>query len=313
MSASEFSYGLSKWAPLQDKQACQRVRGISRQDLAKHSNPKLSIEILKDDEVAFRRIMDIFGRIKQASEEGRRLVLILPQPHPQYAKVAYLINKFRVDCRKLYTFNMDEWADEDGNTAPETWPRGFMFAMKRNFYSKLDPKLRPPESQIQGPTSRNLKGYGKMIADLGGADVCYGGIGWSGHVAFIDPGSPEFAGSLEEFKAMGPRVVTLNPFSIAQCSLDPDFGMSGDWSWIPPKGVTIGPAEILGAKLRSSWNPFTIGGTPVSWQRFSVRLALHGPITPSVPASILQIGPTEAHISETIAMDIKEHGELSWY
>jgi len=313
MADGDFTYGLSKWAPFQDKQVCERVRAIPREDLTRHPNPELQIEVLKDEEVAFRRIMDIFSRIKLASDEGRRLVLILPQPHPQYAKVAYLINKFQVDCRKLHTFNMDEWADENGNIAPETWPRGFMFAMKRNFYSRLDPKLRPPEGQIQGPTNRNLGDYGRMIADLGGADVCYGGIGWSGHVAFIDPGAPEFAGTLEEFKAMGPRIVTLNPFSIAQCSLDPDFGMSGDWSWIPPKGATIGPAQILGARLRSSWNPFTIGNTPVSWQRFSVRLALHGPVTHSVPASILQIGPTEVHISETIAQDIREQGELSWY
>ena len=31
-----------------------------------------------------------------------------------------------------------------------------------------------------------------MIEDLGGADVCFGALGWSGHIAFIDPGSPEF-------------------------------------------------------------------------------------------------------------------------
>jgi 6-phosphogluconolactonase/glucosamine-6-phosphate isomerase/deaminase len=290
------------------------VRAIKKEDLCKHSNPDFQIEIVKDDEVPFRRIHDIFSRIKQSDDEDRQLVLILPQPHPQYAKVAYLINQFRVNCRNLFTFNMDEWADEDGNIAPDTWPLGFMYSMKHNFMARLDPDLAPPENQIQGPTNKNWRDYGKMIEDLGGADVCYGGIGWSGHVAFIEPGSPEFStDDLEEFKQMGPRLVTLSPFSIAQSSLDPDLGMSGDWSNVPPKGFTIGPKEILGAKLRSSWNPFTIASTSVSWQRFSVRFGAHGPITPKVPSTILQIGPTQMYISETIAQNIESHTEFTWY
>lgn len=310
---ADFKYGITLWAPFRDRKECDRVRAIKKEDLGTHPNPDFNIEIVPDDEFAFRRVWDIFYRIKEAADEERRLVLILPQPHPQYTKVAYLINKFRVNCNRLVTFNMDEWADEEGNIAPESWPRGFMFAMKKNFYSVLDPDLRPPEDQIQGPSNRNLKDYGKMIEDAGGVDVCYGGIGWSGHLAFIDPHAPEFEGSFEEWRSMGPRIVTLHPFTIAQCCLDPDFGMSGDWSWIPPKGATIGPAQILGAKLRSSWNPFTIAGTPVSWQRFTVRLAAHGPVTHAVPASVLQTCRTDLHISETIAANIEEHGELSWY
>ncbi len=100
--------------------------------------------------MAFLRIWDIFSRIKKAYEENKRLVLILPQPHPQYKKVAYLINKHRINCRHLYTFNMDEWADEDGNIAPESYPKGFLYAMMNNFYYNLDEDLRPPKTQIVG-------------------------------------------------------------------------------------------------------------------------------------------------------------------
>ena len=309
----KFKYSISKWAPFKDGEVCGRVRNIKREDITKHPNPDLKINVIKDSDFAFMRIWDIFSRIKKASEEGKRLVLILPQPHPQYSKVAYLINKFRVSCKKLYTFNMDEWADEDGNIAPETYPNGFMYAMKNNFYYKLDEDLRPPENQINGLNNENLKDYGKMIEDLGGADICYGGIGWSGHIAFIEPGSKEFEGSLEEWKEMGPRIVTLSAFTIAQSCLDPDFGMSGDWANIPPRAATIGPKQIISAKLRSSWNPFTIASTPVSWQRFTVRLALHGTVTTLVPASILQTLRTDFYISETIAQDIESNKELSWY
>jgi glucosamine-6-phosphate deaminase len=309
----EFKYGISEWAPFKDRKVCERVRNIKKEDITKHQNPDLKIRVIKDSDFAFMRVWDIFSRIKRASDEGEKLVLILPQPHPQYTKVAYLINKFRVNCKNLYTFNMDEWADENGNIAPETYPNGFLYAMKNNFYYKIDEDLRPPENQIIGPTNENFKNYGEMIEELGGADVCYGGIGWSGHIAFIEPGSKEFEGSLDEWKEMGPRIVTLSPFTIAQSCLDPDFGMSGDWSAIPPKAATIGPKQIISAKLRSSWNPFTIADTLVSWHRFTVRLALHGTVTPLVPASILQTLRTDFYISETVAKNIEFNKELSWY
>ena len=308
-----FKYGISEWAPFKDEKVCEIVRNIKKEDIAKHPNPDVKITIVKDHDFSFMNVWDIFSRVKAAADQERRLVLILPQPHPLYSKVAYLINKFRVDCRNLWTFNMDEWADEDGNIAPETYPNGFMYAMKHNFYYKLDENLKPPENHINGLNNKNLKDYGKMIDDLGGTDVCYGGIGWSGHIAFIEPGSKEFEGSLEEWKEMGPRIVTLSSFTIAQSCLDPDFGMSGDWSAIPPKAATIGPKQIIGAKLRSSWNSFTIVSTPVSWQRFTVRLAAHGPVTPLVPASILQTLRTDFYISETVAENIEFNKELSWY
>jgi hypothetical protein len=77
--------------------------------------------------------------------------------------------------------------------------------------------------------------------------------------------------------------------------------------------VTIGPAQILAARLRNSWNSFTLGSTQISWQRFSVRLAAHGPVSPHIPASLLQIGPSNLYVTESIAAGIEPHREVSWY
>ena len=52
----------------------------------------------------------------------------------------------------------------------------------------------------------------------------------------------------------------------------------GDWSWVPPRAATIGPADILGAKHRSFWLDGDLGGD-VSWQRFIARLVAHGPVS----------------------------------
>lgn len=311
---SEFKYNVPKCVPFRNAEICSRVRNIKREDITNHDNPDFRISVVRDDEIAFMRILDIFSRIKDSDEKDEKLVMILPQPHPQYLRVADMINRYKINCRNLHTFNMDEWADQDGNVAPEDYPNGFMYAMLNNFYMRIDEDLRPPRKQIHGINNKNLNSYAGMMEDLGGVDLCDGGIGWSGHVAFVEPGCEEFkADSIEEFLQMGPRLVTLTPFTIAQTALDPDFGMSGDWSNIPPRAATIGPAQVVGAKLRNSWNHFTLQGTMTSWQRFTLRLAMHGPVTADLPASILQTCRTNMILSESIAADIKPERELSNY
>ena len=300
-----FEYSPSACVPFRDKDALDRVRNIKREDIAKHPNPDFKIRVVPDNEIEWKFVTDIFFRIKQAADQRERLVMILPQPWPMYRRVAELINRCRVDCRNLHTFNMDEYANEDGRIAPEDWPYGFTHALKKYFYSQIDQTLRPPERQMIGLTNENLKDYGRMIADLGGADICYSGPGWTGHLAFIEPDAPEVPKDLEAFKQMGPRIVTLSPFTIAQNSLHGSFGSSGDLAAVPPKAATIGPAQVIAAKHRIDFHAIGVHGTVTSWQRLISRLVLHGPVTPLVPESILQTLPTDVWVSETIAQDIE--------
>ena len=225
-----FSYSPSKWVPFRDKAVLDRVRKIRREDITKHPNPEFKIRVVPDADIEWIWVGDMFHRIKTAADAGEKLVLILPNPAHSYRRLAYLVNKFRVRSEKLHVFIMDEYADEHGRVAPESWPLSFMGSFKKLFYAEIDEPLRPPERQICGPTTKNINDYGRMIADAGGADACYSGPGWTGHLAFIEPDAPEFPGDLEEWKRMGPRIVTLNPFTIAQNSLHGFFGASGSVS-----------------------------------------------------------------------------------
>jgi glucosamine-6-phosphate deaminase len=311
---NQFSYTPSKWVPFRDEKVLIKIRNIKRADIQKHPNPDFKIKVVKDSDIEFIWIADMFYRIKKSDEENKKVVMITPQPAPLYSKVAYLINKFKVNCRNLYTFNMDEYADQNGSIAPSSWPQGFMFAMLNNFYFQIDQNLRPPLDNLHGLSNKNIKDYGKMITELGGADICYSGPGWTGHLAFIEPGTEgaEFEASLDDWKKMGPRIVTLNPFTIAQNSLHGSFGLSGDLAAVPPKAATIGPAQVIEAKLRMDWNYFTVLGTDVSWQRFITRLVAHGPVTPLVPTSILQTLRTDFYISESIAQDIVPQWDVAY-
>lgn len=308
----EFAYKPSEWVPFKDTKVLNRVRKIKRQDVEKHPNKNYRIRVLPDDEVGFLFLMDMFHRIKTASDRNKRLVMLLPQPWPLYRRLAYLINMFKVDCRKLHTFNLDEYADENGNIAPETWRWGFTYALKNYFYANIDPKLRPPAKQMIGFTNKNFKDYGKMMADAGNADICYSGPGWTGHLAFIEPDAPEFDKPLDEWKKQGPTICTLSPFTLAQNSMHGSFGMSGDIALVPPKAATIGPAQVIAAKHRLQLHSITVHGTQTAWQRLISRLVMHGPVTPLVPESLLQTLKTDVLVSESIAADIKPDFEKGY-
>ena len=295
-----------------DVRAVERCRRIKRSQIEKHRNPQFRIRVVKDADVEFIWATDMFARIHRAAEESRPLVMILPNPCPTYRHVARLINAMKVNCSRVHLFAMDEYANENGEVAPDTWEFGFGYAMKKHFFAQIDPKLRMPEKNVHVFTTRNVKDYGRMLADLGGADACYSGPGWTGHLAFIEPDAPEFDLLLKQWMQCGPRIVTLSPFTLAQNSLHGSFGMSGDLSAVPPKAATIGPAEVIASKYRMDVSALLIHGTQTTWQRLIARLCYHGPVTPRLPTSIHQLLKTDAYISESIARDIKPDWEKGY-
>lgn len=308
-----FKFTPADYVPFRDLKAIEKVIRIKCQDIARHRNKQFHITVMPDAEVGFRWVADMFWRIQTAADAGRKIVIITPNPCRMYLQVAYLINLHKVNCRHVHTFNMDEYANEHGETAPESWPFGFMHAFKKYFYSAIDPKLRPPEKQIQGPMTKNIRDYSKRIADAGGADICYSGPGWTGHLAFIEPDAPEFeAENLKEWMKMGARICRLSPFTVAQNSLHGSFGMSGNLCAVPPMAATIGPADVVASKNRLDIHSLTLDGSFASWQRLITRLCLHGPVTPRVPTSIHQLLRTECWVSEKSAADIKPYWEKEY-
>ncbi len=300
---SDFSYELSSISTFRDRAACERVRRITRERITEHANPDFVIQVIDEKAVFYQAFAeDLVGRISESADADRQFVAILPVgPVPQYTIAADLINQQRISLRHVHTFNMDEYADQDGNTAPITWAGSFQKAMWESFLGRIDPELRPPEDQIWFPTRDVVDTYSARIADLGGADVCYGGIGWAGHIAFWEPHlGHEFAGDLGAYRSAGARLVELHPMTVMQNALH-SFG--GDWSWVPPKANTIGPLDILTARHRSFWLDGDLGGGH-SWQRFIARLVAHGPVSEFVPGSMLQESRTDFTMLGAVADDL---------
>ena len=303
--ATKFDFKCNDYVPFKDREVCERVRLLSGKELEKHEDwqhPEFSVKVMMNPHPVL--ISTLFTRLKAASEAGRPFSMILGNPEPDtYIPLAQLINYFKVDCSKVHIFAEDEWADDMGNIAPETYEAGFVHSMLKYFVYQIDPKLRMPLENVHYPTNENISYYSRLINDVteGGADIISTSPGWTGHVAFVDP-IPEFVrDDIDEWLNLEARIVTLHPMTVAQNSLHGCFGQSGYIQSVPPRAATIGPVDVKRAKERIEVHALLTNGTFSSWQRMTSRLVTHGPVTPLVPSSMLQTMKTQVYISDELA------------
>lgn len=253
---------------------------ISKQELT--NGAKIPVEILADDAAVIGRFAeDLLAEYAAAKRQGRdKVVFILPVgPVGQYEMVAERCNAEDISLADLVVINMDEYLTPDGrDLIPTDDPLSFRRHMDEHFYGRLRSDLAPSPDQRHFPHPRDIAATPRLIARHGGTDVCFGGIGITGHVAFNDPPEPGETVSLEAFAARPTRVATLSRETRLINSITTS---RGNIDRIPPQAVTVGMREILQSrKVRIYMNRF--------WQSAIVRKILHGPVTAAVPASLLQ-------------------------
>lgn len=251
-------------------------------NLVKNSNIKVSIHPRK--EIYYKLARMIAEEINEQNKKGEPTRLILPVgPKPQYEILVDIINKERISCRNLFTFNMDEYLDWQGRMIPFDHPLSFRGFMQTNFFNLLDPELEIPENQIFFPDPRSLDHLAKVIETIGGIDTCYGGIGCHGHLAFNEPPISRFNSvTLEEFRKSTTRILSLAPETI---TMNAARSAGGNFLDFPPMAVTIGMKEILSSRR------ICLCADGGEWQRFAVRMALAGPVCIDYPVTLLQEHP----------------------
>jgi glucosamine-6-phosphate deaminase len=312
-----FKFKSAPWVPFQDQAVLDKLRPLTAAELVKHPNPDFKIKIGVN--ISAVEIADMLLHIALSDRLDRKFTFICGNPCPTtYLPLAAAINSNRINCRNVFPFTMDEWADENGNIAPLTYRSGFSYSFFKYFYEQIDSELRMPKKNIGYPTTANYRHYSDLIDECGGGgcDAIYSGPGWAGHIAFIDPcpelvadyvpGQPRLIKDLNDpyFQQVA-QIVTLHPLTIMQNSLHGVFGQSGDLANVPPKAFTIGPRDVLHARRRLEFHGLQTAGTFSSWQRMVSRLITHGPVTPSVPASVYQLMKCELFMEPGIAEPIQ--------
>jgi glucosamine-6-phosphate deaminase len=258
-------------------------RGLLKR--AKHWHPKF--KAIAVDEIGGPMGGAIADVIEQTRKQGRKLAIILPVgPVIMYKTVVRRLLKSGTKCDHVTTFNMDEWADCNGNSMPGNQPGGFEYTMGQWLFGPLG-RLTVPKSQRNFATKTNLPTYGKKIAALkrdGAMLVTVYGIGRTCHIAFWEP---HLAGEmpLAKWKRATHRIgVDLHPLTIEQNSL---HSFNSRFTLIPCWANTIGP----GLFLHSDW---CIGGAEgaypeyrAQWQGMSTCVTLqHGP-SPWLPSTFM--------------------------
>ena len=218
---------------------------------------------------------EIALKIREAKEAGKKLAMILPVgPMGMYKWAVYFLTQWKTDCKHVYTFNMDEWSDAEGNTLPSSNPASFEYSMKEAFFNKLG-ELTIPESQRNFATKDNLPTYPEKIAKLKaeGADlVLVFGIGRMCHIAFWEPHFAAEFSSEAEWKQQCYRIAAkLHPLTIEQNALT---SFKSRTTLVPCRANTIGPGLFLQAD-------YIIGGADgllgrgMQWQGMSFLTTLH--------------------------------------
>ena len=209
--------------------------------------------------------------VLQHLSRNPRVVLGLPTgntPIPMYRALVRAFKRGRADFSRATTFNLDEFIGLDADD-----PGSYCSFMKAAFFDHVNlPVVRAhmPAGRARDWRSEVAR-YDAAIARAGGLDVVVLGVGRNGHLGFNEPGP-----SLDAHT----HRVALRPESRrANAHL---FG--GRWQDVPTHALSMGIGTILTAKH------VILLATGSSKARVVAR-ALTGPVTTSLPASLLQVHP----------------------
>ncbi len=248
-------------------------KGVAREDFwHKDFNPIECENIYEFDTLMGH---EIALQIKNARERGEKLAMILPVgPMGMYKWAVYFLKEWNVKCDHVWTFNMDEWSDAEGNTLSNDNPASFEYSMKQAFFDKLGENTIPP-AQRNFATKENLPTYPEKIAKLKGEGaklVLVFGIGRTCHIAFWEPQFADEYATVEDWKKEPYRIgAKLHPLTIEQNAIT---SFKSRTTLVPCTANTVGPGLILQAD-------YIIGGADgalsrgMGWQGMSFLTTLH--------------------------------------
>ena len=264
-------------------------KGVSRENFwHKDFNP-IECENINDFDTFMGH--EIALQIKKSKYKGEKLILIVPVgPMGMYKWAVFFLKEWNVDCGHVYTFNMDEWSDENGNTLPNDNPASFEYCMKSAFFDKLG-KLTVPSEQRNFATKENLPTYAGKIADLKAAGaklIVIFGIGRAFHIAFWEPHFAAEFSSVDEWKKQTHRIgAKLHPLTIEQNAIT---SFRSRTTLVPCTANTIGPGLFLRAD-------YIIGGADgalgrgMGWQGMSFLTTLHYGESMWIPSTFMPTLP----------------------
>ena len=198
-------------------------------------------------------------------------------PEGMYAQLVDWYRKGDLDFAAVKTVNLDEYVGLE-----PTHEQSYRYFMQHHLFDhvNINPANTNVPDGLAADPAAECAWYNQVIRDMGGIDLQVLGVGGNGHIGFNEPGR---AFELET------HVVNLKEETI---SANSRFFASRDD--VPRQAMTMGIKSIMMAKkilLMASGEA----------KAEALRLALTGPVTPEVPASILQLHPYVTLVADKAA------------
>ncbi len=173
----------------------------------------------------------------------------------------------KVDFSKVTSVNLDEYVGLDGSN-----DQSYRYFMNTNLFDHVN--IDKSKTNVPNGCATDLqaecKRYDDLIESLGGIDLQVLGIGLDGHIGFNEP--------FESF------VAPTHVVDLEESTIEANARFFANKDLVPRRAVTMGIRPIMLAKkiilIANGEN-----------KRDIVEKSMRGPVTPYVPASILQFHP----------------------
>ena len=186
-------------------------------------------------------------------------------PIGTYDQLVEWYNKGDLDFSEVTTVNLDEYKG-----LPRTNDQSYYYFMHQHLFDRvnIDPERTNVPNGMEPDAEKECGRYEELIRSLGGVDLQLLGLGHNGHIGFNEPG--------EAFEK------ETHCVDLTESTIEANKRFFASADDVPKQAYTMGIKTIMQAKkiLR------VVNGEN---KAAIVERAFCGPVTPEVPASILQL------------------------
>ena len=186
-------------------------------------------------------------------------------PIGTYDQLVEWYNKGDLDFSEVTTVNLDEYKG-----LPRTNDQSYYYFMHQHLFDRvnIDPERTNVPNGMEPDAEKECGRYEELIRSLGGVDLQLLGLGRNGHIGFNEPG--------EAFEK------ETHCVDLTESTIEANKRFFASADDVPKQAYTMGIKTIMQAKkiliVVNGENKADI-----------VERAFFGPVTPEVPASILQL------------------------
>lgn len=201
-------------------------------------------------------------------------------PIGAYAQLVKWYQQGDLSFAQVKSANLDEYR----GLAPDH-DQSYRYFMQHNLFDHVD--IKPENTYVPNGMAADpgaeCSRYDQVIQDLGGVDLQLLGMGHNGHIGFNEPA---------DAFSTGTHQVTLT-----ESTRDANKRFFASIDEVPTHARTMGTREILQARrvlmVASGAN-----------KAQAIKDAFFGPVTPQVPASILQYHPDFTLVADEAALSL---------